>query len=72
MDGESSGSKQFDGAERHETKGAPIGLRGDELDLYMEFHRELFQDVRRTVNTSIETVADACSFAWVQFPAPAA
>ena len=68
MDGDTSGSKRSDGTERSvEPAGATIRLRGDELDLYSEFHRKLFVEVRRSVNASVETVADACSFAWVQF-----
>jgi len=45
----------------------PIRLRGDELDLYMEFHVELFRSIRRTVRSSLETTDDACAFAWLQF-----
>jgi hypothetical protein len=42
----------------------PIRLRGDELDLDMEFHVELFRSIR----SSLETTDDACAFAWLQFP----
>jgi RNA polymerase sigma factor (sigma-70 family) len=42
-------------------------VRGDELDLYDEFHFELVRQVGRRVNTSPENVEDACAFAWLQF-----
>src|SRR3954454_10289951 len=42
-------------------------IRGDELDLYGEFHFELVRKVQRRVNTSRENVEDACAFAWLQF-----
>ena len=45
----------------------PIRLRGDELDLYGEFHAELWRTIRATVRAPIETIDDACSFAWMQF-----
>ena len=44
-----------------------IRLRGDELDLYAEFHDELYRTVRGLVFSGPETAADACSFAWLQF-----
>ena len=47
--------------------GSPIRLRGDELDLYMEFQDELYRTIRASVFATPETVADACSFAWLQF-----
>lgn len=46
---------------------SPIRFRGDELDLYAEFHFELLRKVQSRVNTSRENVDDACAFAWVQF-----
>jgi DNA-directed RNA polymerase specialized sigma24 family protein len=73
VDDERSGSRQFDeataGPPSHdpEPRDTPIRLRGDELDLYSEFHRVLFRTVLRRVNASVDTVQDACSFAWVQF-----
>ena len=45
----------------------PLRLRGDELDLYGEFHAELWRTIRATVRAPIETIDDACSFAWMQF-----
>jgi RNA polymerase sigma factor (sigma-70 family) len=45
----------------------PVEFRGDELDLYGEFHFELVRKVERRVNTSRENVDDACAFAWMQF-----
>jgi len=45
----------------------PIRLRGDELDLFAQFNGELFRTIRRQVDTSHETVEDACAFAWVEF-----
>src|SRR3954447_20644679 len=45
----------------------PTRFRGDELDLYAEFHFEFVREVQRRVNTSRENVDDACAFAWVQF-----
>ena len=44
-----------------------IRLRGDELDLYAEFHDELYRTIRGLVFAGPETAADACSFAWLQF-----
>jgi DNA-directed RNA polymerase specialized sigma24 family protein len=44
-----------------------IEIRGDELDLYAEFHLELVRKVQGRVNTSPENVEDACAFAWLQF-----
>ena len=44
-----------------------LHLRGDELDLYTEFHDELYRTIRSMVFSSRETAADACSFAWLQF-----
>jgi DNA-directed RNA polymerase specialized sigma24 family protein len=44
-----------------------IQIRGDELDLYAEFHEELYRTIRALVFSSPETAADACSFAWLQF-----
>jgi RNA polymerase sigma factor (sigma-70 family) len=45
----------------------PVRFRGDELDLYAEFHFELVRKVQNRVSTSRENVDDACAFAWVQF-----
>ena len=42
-------------------------IRGDELDLYAEFHFELVDKIGRRVNTSHENVEDACAYAWLQF-----
>lgn len=47
--------------------GRPIRLRGDELDRYIEFHDELYRTIRGMVFATPESVADACSFAWLQF-----
>ena len=45
----------------------PLRLRGDELDLYAEFHFKLIGIVSSEVRASREDVEDACAFAWVQF-----
>ena len=45
----------------------PIRFRGDELDLYGEFHVELTKTVASRVHASWEVVEDSCSFAWVEF-----
>jgi DNA-directed RNA polymerase specialized sigma24 family protein len=45
----------------------PLRLRGDELDLYAEFHSELVRTVQSAVRASREIVDDACAFAWVEF-----
>jgi RNA polymerase sigma factor (sigma-70 family) len=45
----------------------PVRFRGDELDLYAEFHFELVRKVQGRVNTPRENIDDACAFAWLQF-----
>jgi DNA-directed RNA polymerase specialized sigma24 family protein len=46
----------------------PLRLRGDELDLYAEYHFELIRKISRDVRpASRENVEDACAFAWVEF-----
>ena len=45
----------------------PIRFRGDELDLSAEFHFAVVMKVQRAVVTPPEVVADACSYAWVEF-----
>jgi RNA polymerase sigma factor (sigma-70 family) len=46
----------------------PIRFRGDELDLYGEYHVELIRKITRDVNrASPETIEDACALAWVEF-----
>jgi hypothetical protein len=45
----------------------PIRFRGDELDLYAEFHFELLQKISRNVRATPEAVEDACAHAWVEF-----
>jgi DNA-directed RNA polymerase specialized sigma24 family protein len=45
----------------------PLRVRGDELDLYGEFHFELRKTVASRVRASWEVIEDACSFAWVEF-----
>jgi hypothetical protein len=46
----------------------PIRFRGDELDLYTEFHFELVQKIVRDVRPiSRENAEDAAAHAWVEF-----
>jgi DNA-directed RNA polymerase specialized sigma24 family protein len=45
----------------------PVRFRGDELDLYLEFHAELVDNLAAAVRATQEDIEDACSFAWVQF-----
>jgi RNA polymerase sigma factor (sigma-70 family) len=43
-------------------------VRGDELDLYAEFHFELVKKIQRDVRPiSQDNAEDACAFAWLQF-----
>jgi hypothetical protein len=44
-----------------------VRFRGDELDLYAEFHPELLRMLRANVRCAPEDIDDAASFAWVQF-----
>jgi DNA-directed RNA polymerase specialized sigma24 family protein len=41
--------------------------QGDEAELFVLYNDELRRRVQRAVNTSPETVEDACSVAWSQF-----
>ena len=45
----------------------PVRFRGDELDLYGEFHFELVKMLSKNVRATRETVEDACGHAWVEF-----
>ena len=44
-----------------------VRLRGDELDLYADFHADLLHTVRANVRAAPDVIEDACSFAWVEF-----
>ena len=41
--------------------------RGDEAELYRAFNHELMSTVARNTKSEMQTVEDACAFAWAQF-----